>query len=143
MDRLADRRLEERSVQIYLPLAFLSSILIIGVSQLEAPYVAIFVAFWLVALCVIAALVTAVVVLSVNAHRATTHKAVDMRATVVATTIPASLSVVLFVIFVEQSPQVTEAVLIGGLITMLIIAPVGLFVTIFGTHVHCWLRTYT
>lgn len=143
MDRLANRRLEERSVQIYVPLALLSSILIIGVLQIDAPYVGIFIAFWLVALSVIAAIATAVVVLGVNAHRAITHKAVDMRTIVVAATIPASFSGVLFVIFVEQSSQVTEAVLIGGLITMLIIAPVGLFVAIFGTHVRHQLRTYT
>lgn len=99
-----------------MPLALLSSILIIGVLQIDAPYVSIFIAFWLVTLSAIAAIAIAVVVLGVNAHRAITHKAVDMRTIVVAAPIPASLSVVLFVISVEQSPQVTEAVLIGALL---------------------------
>lgn len=142
MDRLLDRRLEEHSVRIYVPLALLSSLGIIGVLQIEAPYVGIFLAFWLFALSAVAAITTAVVVLAVNAHRAVTHDAPDLKAVVVAATIPASLCALVYISVVEQPSQVNETVLAGTIITVLFIAPVGLFITIYGEQARSRLRDY-
>lgn len=140
MERFVDRRLEERSVRIYVPLALLSAVGIIGVLQIDAPYVGIFIAFWLFALSAVAAVVTAGVVLTINAYRAVGHEALDLKSVVVAATIPTSLCALLLVVLMERSPQVTEAVLLGAIITVLVIAPIGLFATIFGDYTRRRLR---
>ena len=132
MDAPPDRRLEELSVGLYVPVAVLSALVVVAVLQIDAPYVGAFVAFWLVGRCLLAAVVTALVVVLVNAHRAITGGGYDWLAVAFASAIPLSLGVSASVPFAGPSPRGTEAVLLGAGTVALLLAPAGLFVTIFG-----------
>lgn len=135
MDAPPLRRLEELSVGLYVPLVMVSGLVVVAVLQIDAPFVAVFFAFWLIVLCLIAATGAAMVVLVANGRRARTGGDYDLRAVAFAVAIPASIAVAVAVLIAGPSPGVTEAVLLGAGAVALLVAPAGLFVTILGASV--------
>lgn len=135
MELHSDRRLEELSVGMYVLLALLSGFIAVGILSIDAPYVGAFFAFWLFVLCSLAAVATALVVLVVNVRRALDNADVDLPAVAFAAAILTSLTAVLAVVFAAPSPRVTETVLVVAGLVALVVAPFGLFVTLFGGRV--------
>lgn len=128
MGNPSNRLTEEVSVGFYLFVALLSAAVYIGVQVTSGPSIGgaflVIGAFWL---CVCTIAVTALVVLLVNVNRSIQATSTDKTAILLATIILISLGVALYLAFVVNRLRTAMAVGVVGLI----LAPLGLFVTVF------------
>ena len=136
MVRLRDRSAEALFVAAYALLSGTVVILSLLVLQIDAPFVGVFVVFWLVAACVLAAVATAAVVIVSNVRRARSEGPVDRVATALGATMLASVAAAAYFVFAD-SPQYFLAAGVLGLL----VAPLGLLLRVFDADFHSLLRS--
>lgn len=128
MSEPANRLTEEISVGFYLLVALLSAAIYVGVQVTSGPTMGgsllVIGAFWL---CVCTVAATALVVLLVNVYRSVQDTSTDNTAILLATIILISLGGAIYLVFVGNRLQTAMAMGVVGLI----LAPLGLFATVF------------
>ncbi len=124
-------RIEDWSVGGYALLATACLLLSAGALGIDAPYVGIFVAFWLVGLCAVAAVGLSIIIVAINANRARRGTVPDVVAVAFAVLVPAALGTAIYVVLADHSPA---AFLALGLVA-LVVAPLGLVYRVLGERI--------
>lgn len=129
MTTLAGRSAEELAVGGYALVASSAGLLSALVLRVDAPYVGVFVVFWLWIGCVAAALLTAGVVLVTNGRRGLAGSGVDRPSVILAAIVPTAIAGAAYAVLSDSVEYFLAAVAVG-----LVLAPLGVLLRVFGVE---------
>lgn len=129
MATLSGRTVEELAVGGYALVATTAGLLSALALGIDAPYVGVFVVFWLGVVCVVGALLTAGVVLVANGRRGLAGSRVDRPSVALAAIVPTAFVGAAYSVLADSVESFLAAIAVG-----LVIAPIGLLLRVFGAE---------